>query len=47
MLGEYVINVMVPLFLFISGYLFNYRLMLGRYPTWGILLQKKDYDWNF
>ena len=35
------INVAMPLFVFISGYLFEYLLQFGKYLTWGNLLQKK------
>lgn len=35
------INIAMPMFVFVSGYLFEYLLFRGRYPTWGNLLQKK------
>ena len=35
------INIAMPMFVFISGYLFEYLLQKGKYPTWGNLLQKK------
>ena len=35
------INVAMPLFVLISGYLFAFLLQLGKYPTWGNLLRKK------
>lgn len=35
------INVAMPLFVFISGYLFYHLLMLGKYSTWKTLLRKK------
>ena len=35
------INVAMPMFVFISGYLFICLLMFGKYSTWGSLLQKK------
>lgn len=35
------INVAMPMFMFLSGYLFCYLLQLGKYSTWGNLLQKK------
>lgn len=35
------ISVAMPLFVFISGYLFYYLLMSGKYSTWRNLLQKK------
>lgn len=35
------INIAMPFFVSISGYLFCYLLMLGKYPTWEYLLQKK------
>lgn len=35
------INVAMPLFVFISGFLFVYLLQLGKYSTWGNLLKKK------
>lgn len=41
-LNQYVfINIAMPMFVFISGYLFEYLLQKGKYPTWGNLLQKK------
>ena len=36
-----VINVGMPLFVYISGYLFKFLLQQGKYPTWKNLLQKK------
>ena len=36
------VNAAMPLFVFISGYLFIYLLLLGKYPTWSNLLQKKS-----
>lgn len=35
------INIAMPMFVFISGYLFEFLLQKGKYPTWGNLLQKK------
>lgn len=35
------INVAMPLFVLISGYLFSFLLQLGKYPTWGNLFRKK------
>lgn len=35
------INIAMPMFVFISGYLFKYLLSIGKYPTWGNLLKKK------
>lgn len=35
------INIAMPMFVFVSGYLFEYLLLRGKYPTWGNLLQKK------
>ena len=35
------INIAMPMFVFVSGYLFEYLLFRGKYPTWGNLLQKK------
>lgn len=35
------INIAMPMFVFISGYLFEYLLQKGKYPTWSNLLQKK------
>lgn len=35
------INIAMPMFVVVSGYLFCYLLQLGKYPTWGNLLQKK------
>lgn len=35
------INVAMPLFVLISGYLFAFLLQLGKYPTWGNLFRKK------
>ena len=35
------ISVAMPLFIFISGYVFIHLLHLGKYPTWGNLLRKK------
>mgnify|MGYP003302284917 FL=1 len=35
------INIAMPMFVFVSGYLFQYLLFRGKYPTWGNLLQKK------
>lgn len=35
------IKVAMPLFVFISGYLFKYLLQIGKYPTWGNLFKKK------
>lgn len=35
------INVAMPLFVLISGYLFSYLLQLGKYSTWGNLFRKK------
>lgn len=35
------INVAMPLFVFISGHLFIYLLQIGKYPTFGNLLRKK------
>lgn len=35
------INIAMPLFVAISGYLFCYLLMLDKYSTWGNLLKKK------
>ena len=36
-----IINVAMPLFVFISGYLFFYLLQQGKYSTWSNLLNKK------
>ena len=35
------INVAMPMFTYVSGYLFQYLLMKGKYQTWGGLLKKK------
>ena len=35
------INIAMPLFVLISGYLFIFLLQLGKYPTWKNLLRKK------
>lgn len=35
------INIAMPMFVFVSGYLFEYLLLCGKYPTWGNLLRKK------
>lgn len=35
------INIAMPMFVVVSGYLFSYLLQLGKYPTWGNLLRKK------
>lgn len=35
------INIAMPMFVFVSGYLFLYLLQLGKYSTWGNLIQKK------
>lgn len=41
-LNQYVlINIAMPMFVFISGYLFKFLLGIGKYPTWGNLLKKK------
>ena len=37
------INIAMPMFVFISGYLFKYLLSIGKYPTWGNLLKKKGF----
>ena len=36
-----IINVVMPLFVFVSGYLFICLLQRGKYPTWSNLLYKK------
>ena len=35
------INIAMPMFIFVSGYLFQYLLMKGKYHTWSDLLKKK------
>lgn len=35
------INIAMPMFIFVSGYLFQYLLMKGKYQTWSGLLKKK------
>lgn len=35
------INIAMPMFVMVSGYLFSYLLQWGKYPTWGNLLRKK------
>ena len=35
------INLAMPLFVFISGYLLFFLLQMGKYPTWKNLLRKK------
>lgn len=35
------INIAMPLFVVVSGYLFEFLLDRGKYPTWGNLLHKK------
>lgn len=35
------IKIAMPLFVFISGYLFDFLLEKGKYPSWGNLLKKK------
>lgn len=35
------INIAMPMFIFVSGYLFQYLLMKGKYQTWSDLLKKK------
>lgn len=35
------INIAMPMFVFISGYLFKYLLSIGKYTTWGNLFKKK------
>lgn len=37
----FLINIAMPMFVFISGYLFKFLLGIGKYPTWGNLLYKK------
>ena len=37
----WIINIAMPLFVFISGYLFYYQLQKGKYPTFILLLRKK------
>lgn len=35
------VNIAMPMFIFISGYLFEFLLQRGKYPTWGNLVKKK------
>ena len=37
----FLINLAMPMFVFLSGYLFQYLLQLGKYPMWGNLFKKK------